>query len=730
MNGVFLMITSVDLSQLNYAFNADTSLENLKRVNYFYGKNGTGKSSLVRAIKNQYGNDYNVQVFSGSNSLIFKNENLDAISLGQENAEAANEIKQYDSQIAELDKDVLASTEENGSTPNLFQRQKQASRDLQSLNTQLNKLYRNAAKELKNHHTLITGPNYDKNAFARDIVNAASLSETELSDSRETLSAKVLDLSKSSVPNFPQLQNLSNLQKAVNNILTSSVQSHVVLEEFINQPAKEDFAYNGMKIHKREKDERCAFCGNLITENRWQQLDNYFSDEVDKFQNRIKKGLNIITVAQQQLEEEFIFPQSNWQPKFWGKLNELQIMANEHRKVVKVFITTLEKALNDKQNSPFKTTAPVTLEVPKDFTELTNSLQSLWLSNMNYNASLSGKQKTAIAKLRYHYVFQKLISGNHKDLLQKIADVKSKGQTLNQLLDEKQALKDRLEASKANAISRTTSEKKAAEDINQLVKNLGDDSFSLQSIQRTNQPQGLYQVIDRNGQPRPLTSLSTGELNLLSFLWFRYHLEDVNDPDNRKRIIIFDDPVNSNDDNSQYLILAEIQELISSNLNDQFFVFTHNNHFYVQLRPTKYKNKGIFHLRRTSKANIIRINSPKDDLSTIYEDLWKELHFLCDNNRIVSTWNCMRRILETYGRFNFANQSPRDTEKYINTATDQVLYLSLLKSLNVNSHIGLDTDMDLSGRNIKALLQAFYEVFHVLNADNHFLAYWGSDLQK
>ena len=88
----------------------------------------------------------------------------------------------------------------------------------------------------------------------------------------------------------------------------------------------------------------------------------------------------------------------------------------------------------------------------------------------------------------------------------------------------------------------------------------------------------------------------------------------------------------------------------------------------------------------------------------------------------------MRRILVTYGRFNFANDSPRKTEYNLPTSTDRILYLSLLKSLHVNSHIGIDTDIDLSGRIIETLLYAFYDVFASLKATDHFRSYWGEDL--
>lgn len=722
------MITSVDLSKMGYAFTSDTMLENLNRVNYFYGKNGTGKSSLVRAVMEQYGDDYNIQSFSGSDLLIGKDEMLDAISLGQENAEAAKAIAQYDKQIAELDSDLLPPKRPNSGTINLYEQQNLATKKYQKLFAKRNHFYQRAARFLKNQYTTLTGPNYDKNKFKKDIPYSQNLTAEELANANETLSAQILDLSNATSPTLPKLQDLTKLKNAVNDILSASIQSRLVMEEFINKPDKQDFAYKGMQIHSRESGERCAFCGSPVSRERWDQLDNYFSDEVEKLQKRISKGLNMITAARHQVGDAFVFPQSNWQMRYQEKQSSLQIASNEHRLIIANFLEQLEQALSSKRDTPFKRSLPLTIDIPEDFSNLQKSLNNLWQANCAYNQQLTDQKKASAIKLRQHYVYQQLLAENHDGLLRDIADATKEKETLDARMAKIQEEKGRLRNLKADEIKKTTSEAQAAREINRLVLNLGDDSFSLQPIKKAGQQKGLYQIVGRDNTPRSLKTLSTGELNLLAFLWFRYHLEEVDDADTRQRIIIFDDPVNSNDDNAQYLILAEIQDLISNDEKDQFFILTHNNHFYVQIRPSSYKNKGMFHLRRAGKTHVIRITAPKDDLSSIYEDLWNELHFLYDHKRLVSTWNCMRRILETYGRFNFANGSPRDMKNELSARTDRVLYLSLLKSLHVNSHIGVDTDLDLSGRDIVTLLHSFYDVFVNLKATKHFVAYWGEEL--
>lgn len=36
-----------------------------KKINFIFGKNGTGKSTIKEAIRNKYGEEYNVCIFEG-----------------------------------------------------------------------------------------------------------------------------------------------------------------------------------------------------------------------------------------------------------------------------------------------------------------------------------------------------------------------------------------------------------------------------------------------------------------------------------------------------------------------------------------------------------------------------------------------------------------------------------------------------------------------------------------
>ena len=73
----------------------------------------------------------------------------------------------------------------------------------------------------------------------------------------------------------------------------------------------------------------------------------------------------------------------------------------------------------------------------------------------------------------------------------------------------------------------------------------------------------MYKIRDvHTVKIRNVTELSTGEKNIIAFLYFIGKLHEFNEGEERKpQIIIFDDPMNSNDDNMQYLMMGELDAL-------------------------------------------------------------------------------------------------------------------------------------------------------------------------
>ena len=83
-----------------YASNS-LELDITKKVNFIYGKNGTGKTTIADEIANQLSSQYAVHVFKDFDGVAI-NERLDAVALGTENAGIQKQIDNIDKEIIEM----------------------------------------------------------------------------------------------------------------------------------------------------------------------------------------------------------------------------------------------------------------------------------------------------------------------------------------------------------------------------------------------------------------------------------------------------------------------------------------------------------------------------------------------------------------------------------------------------------------------------------------------------
>lgn len=71
-----------------------------------------------------------------------------------------------------------------------------------------------------------------------------------------------------------------------------------------------------------------------------------------------------------------------------------------------------------------------------------------------------------------------------------------------------------------------------------------------------------YKIINKDGSTRNIQEISTVK-NIIAFLYFIGSLDSPELETGKPKIIVLDDPMNSNDDTMQYLIISEIEKLYS-----------------------------------------------------------------------------------------------------------------------------------------------------------------------
>lgn len=683
----------------------DNKLEGLKRKNFIYGKNGTGKSSITEAISNQYSDNYDIHIFQGFQSVVSENGELNAISLGEVNSEIQPKIDKQNEIIKKLLEDT---SEPNGVYENTFSKYKKSESLYNDLNKEIEQFYSKAASEIKNNYTEWVSINYNKNNFKNDINNAISLSEEEILEYKSIVKQNTIKIGEEISFFEPEVDKLIN---EVNGLITKNITKTALLK--FNSKEEMNWVKEGITIHSNI--DKCAFCGSEIEEGRLKDLNSYFDDEIKNLENSINQSIEDTKTIIREIEKNPEPNKMEFYPKFHAKIDELYVKTMKIKQDYKIYLKELINTLEVRKENIFIALDELNIGVVPNFKEVKELYHSVYLDNKKFGTRLEENKQLSKKRLKLNEVSNQLISYEYSQKIKKLGqyeyDMKNKKETLDEqkriLIKEKDKLK--------KLMSQTIDEGKAVENINNLLKRLGNQSFSLVNVKNENQ-KGQYRLIGYDGKPRNIETLSTGEKNILAFLWFVYNLEYIEKNIEKQTIIVFDDPMNSNDDTVQYLIISKLQELLKNLGDRQLFILTHNIHFYLNVRYRWWNgsksDKKTFHLIKNDIKTRIRIIENKDeDLKTSYDALWSEVEWLYNNKRPNAMLNSLRRIFETYAKFNKIDNI------FFNDVESQKLF-------NVNSHSIDDLEADLNGKTEDDLMSKVEQIFKDNNALNHFSHYW------
>lgn len=199
----------------------------------------------------------------------------------------------------------------------------------------------------------------------------------------------------------------------------------------------------------------------------------------------------------------------------------------------------------------------------------------------------------------------------------------------------------------------TTSIQPTIDGINSLLSSFGFQGFKLAKAASGSS----YKLIRSDGSDAKAT-LSEGEKTFVTFLYF-YHLLKGSDSDSgmtTDRIVVFDDPVSSLDSDILFIVSSLIKGLFDevragTGHIKQLLVFTHNVYFHKEVSYAP-RQKGVSPNERTywivRKPGLVsRIDKHlTNPIKTSYELLWEEVRKPERSNLAIQ--NTLRRILENY----------------------------------------------------------------------------------
>ncbi|WP_457560329.1 AAA family ATPase [Caminibacter sp.] len=249
------------------------------------------------------------------------------------------------------------------------------------------------------------------------------------------------------------------------------------------------------------------------------------------------------------------------------------------------------------------------------------------------------------------------------------------------IIDSHKNKKDKIKENIEVLRKQTINTKEAVKNINEILKNSGFDNFRIEEEKIENNISRYYLKRFNSENTEVFQTLSEGEKNFISFLYF-YQLcigtDDLENNSYKKKIIVIDDPVSSLDSRVLFIISTLIRSLLKPKENNkrefknenilQIFILTHNIYFYkeVAMQRRIINEKEINHYKISklnNKSNIKKVEKPLfDDYSLMWKSL-KDIKEKLPENKSMNIFiaNTMRRIIESYVNFIGLGKNPWDS---------------------------------------------------------------------
>lgn len=196
--------------------------------------------------------------------------------------------------------------------------------------------------------------------------------------------------------------------------------------------------------------------------------------------------------------------------------------------------------------------------------------------------------------------------------------------------------------------------------INNALKKFGFTGFSIH-VSPTDS--NKYQIQREDGTWVE-NSLSEGEITFITFLYYMQLVKGSNTQSNIKspRVLVIDDPISSLDSNVLFVVstmlkqlLKDVREPIVGKESDikQVFILTHNVYFHKEVtfinnRQRTRSDTNHWVLYKRGDISAVKSYGMDNPIKGSYELLWKELRERQKEMDNIAIQNVMRRIIENY----------------------------------------------------------------------------------
>jgi wobble nucleotide-excising tRNase len=725
------MIKSIDIKNVATYDNQGVQINDLKKINFIYGANGCGKTTISNFIYDNLDPKYNSCSLSWVNelplSVLVYNKEFRSRNFGKGKLNGVFTLGEATSdqiKVIEQKTDELKTIKTEGI---------QKKESLEKLKAQKEKLendfkettWTNVYKKNENRFKEAFTGSLQKESFKNKLLQEAMINTASI----ETLE----DLKERAKTIFGQQPQVIEPISLISFERIIEIETNEIWKKIIVGKADVDIAKLIQKLNINDwvnqgreyiQGDVCPFCQQkTISEDFKSQIENFFDETY----------LNDIKLLKE-LKEEYntqtlnVINQLNTIETNQKALSNSKLDIDKFSAYLKTLLsqnTTNSEYLLNKLKEPSRSVELISISAQSNL--LINLITQANTEIVKHNNIVANytTEKNNLIKAIWKYLIEEYktditaFNTQRSGLERGISNLDS--QYKSKQLDYK-----KLDAEIKELSKNVTSIQPTIDEINRILKSYGFLNFEIVPSSED----GFYQIQREDGTIAE-TTLSEGEITFITFLYYLQLSKGgiAEDEVNNERILVIDDPISSLDSNVLFVVSTLIKDIIKNIKSDvgnirQLILLTHNVYFHKEVSfidgRTKCCNKTNFWiLRKNEKTTSLQSFGVDNPIQSSYELLWQELK----SDGIKSSLtiqNIMRRIIENYFKL-LGKYGDDDLILKFETKEEQEICRSLISWINDGSHsVSDDLFVELQDRTIESYKKVFKDIFVLTKHEGHY----------
>lgn len=725
------MITAIRIAgEATYPAGGE-QLTDLKKINYLFGHNGCGKTTISRAVNNAascagftvtWANGHTLEALVYNRDFAEHNfgEQMPGIfTLGEESTQAAADIARLSEEIEALDRQLAGLRVQLQGDDGNSGRQGELAAARTALELACWKSQRDHKDKFE---AAFTGHRGSRPAFCDKVLQEAAVEGVDLKTLEElTAQAKTVFQSAApvealiSVVSFDRLAAFDGVAVLARQVIG---RDDVVVAELIRRLGNSDWVKQGVEYLDAAAG-KCPFCQQITPPNLTVELNDFFDEQylrdVEAIAGLKRDYAAAIDTVCARIDAVLSAP---------SRFIDASAL-EEHYTAMKAVLELNQSRIDAKQREPSRVVElePISTQSAIISAIITAANEAAERYNETIR-DLGNAKRMLIAE-----VWRFVVEERRTDLDTFMTVSTSIQRTINGLqtsIIDKATRRTEKDRKRRQIEESITSVRPTVDNINRILASFGFSNFKLEVAGKRND---MYRIVRLDGTDAART-LSEGERSFITFLYFYHRLAGSTSSTNTtaERIVVFDDPVSSLDADVLFIVSALIRKVISDTSDDrgnikQVFVLTHNIYFHKEVSYDR--RRPLAGVRAFETFWIVRKRDNVSSLhryehnpvKTSYELLWEEVRN--PNRANLTIQNTMRRIVENYLIVLGGLKQDEVVAKF--EGRDSQICASLFSWINDGSHSAHDDIYVAIDENaVEGYLRVFKQVFEKTGQGAHY----------